>query len=286
MSEQLELVEEVAESVEEILPTADSGMDFEDEGEDGAEPLAAEVPAETEEVTAEGEGEAVIAAETPAAVEPATPAAIAQAAIDAHKAAEAEKGETKLPFDRAAARAHIVQTYAEKYTISEENAARLATEPEKVLPELLGEMAVDVYEAMYNTFIQLASKTIPQMIQRHSDGQGHKTKFMEAHPQIAEHIKANPNAFPQVAEAAAFWRKQNPAATPEEAVEGIGKLVNTMFKLSAPDPTVSAAAALVAKAKPIQKLPRRPAGANSAQARAEPEQSAMDEALGFELPDS
>lgn len=308
----------VEEPVVESPTAAADALGYDEDGEDAVEPSVPAAPEGGGEapvvapVVAEAEPVAVVEPTEPAAPEPAgvdgeeptveaTPvvaldpiaqaAQAAKAALDAQTAADAQKAPVETqpqPFDRAAAREQIVKTYTEKYAISPETAERLATEPEKVLPELLGGMVVDVYEAVYHTFVQMAEKTLPEMIRQHSAGRDQENRFFDSHPQLADHVRANPTTLNQVAEAATFWRKQNPVASSEEAVAGIGTLLYALFgitKEAAAASNGAAAPASTVAPSSTPKLPRKPAGAGSGQAPIVPGINPMEEALSFELPD-
>ena len=285
--------------VEESAPEADNSAIDALSYDDGAnlieEPLgelSAEEPKEEEGLVdlpvdgKDGEEEelpvtpAVDAATSPS-ISDAAAAVAAQAAKAALDAQSAPQKEEAPAFDSVAARKDLVDIYAKKYTISEEDITKLATAPEEVLPRMIGEATVDAYEAVYHTLVKMAQAEIPKMIAQYMDEQKTTTGFYSAHPTLAVHLEANPDLRPQVAEAAAFWRKQNPNGTPEEAVAGIGALSKQLFGLKDEDPVTTSSSN-----EPKPKLPRKPAGVGSVQAAPDLVKSAEIDALFFEQEDN
>ena len=261
-------VEETIEEDAASEPTSMDALDFQDSDEDDVEAPLIEATPEPEPEPTPAEAASV---EEPVVTPVAEPAAATPPV------------EPPAPFDREAARATAVQSFSERYKISEDQAERLATEPEKVLPELLGNMAVDVYEAIYNAFTAVAPNVIRQTIHQERSVRHHNTAFMTANPHIQEALSTNPALGTQVVNIGKFWREANPDATPEEAIVGMGEAITTMLKLT---PKEAAPAAPLVAPEPIPIMPRKPAASTPGQDAPTQDLSEFEKALGFNIPDS
>lgn len=104
------------------------------------------------------------------------------------------------------------------YAMGEEDALALATEPEKVLPKLAARLHMQV---MQNVQAQMAQtmpnvlKTVQEATVRESKA---KEEFFSAWPELR-------GSEAQVLQAGMLYRQMNPTASPQEAIEGIGRIV-------------------------------------------------------------
>lgn len=129
------------------------------------------------------------------------------------------------------------------YSFDDQTALRLQTEPEKVLPALAAQLHLDV---MRNVMAQVQTM-VPQMVQQVNTSSAREAKaqdmFYGAFPELRAHEA-------QVLQMGEVYRRMNPTASADEAVQGIGNL--TMAALG----MVRTPAAAVA---PVPVAPYRPA---------------------------
>ena len=167
-----------------------------------------------------------------AAQPPAKPAEVAAETPEAKAAREvAEKAEEEKLFNGL----------VEYYKLPDDMAVKLATEPELVLPHL----AARVHQAVSRQAMQVLAQQLPRQImavmqfqQKESES---KSAFYRAWPQLAPHEE-------QVLKAGEMFRRMNPTATAEEAIQAIGRIVVASLNLA--PPPVSGAAAAPAAAAP------------------------------------
>lgn len=165
--------------------------------EPGGEPAPEDQPGEGEQPAGEdqqpGEGQQPEVQET----------AEQKAAREAKEAEQRQKYEQELE---------------DYYKLPDDLAARLATEPETVLPKLAAKVHQAVMVGVQNQVTQM----IPEMFQRMQQVQKANQSAMDAFygrwPGLRKHEK-------QVLEVGKMYRQMNPKATPQESVERIGMLV-------------------------------------------------------------
>lgn len=104
------------------------------------------------------------------------------------------------------------------YAFDEATATQLSTEPEKVLPKLAAKLHVDVYKTVYAQLAQMVPEMIRNVSAMDARENSAKEKFFGAWPELKQYEK-------QVIEAGMMFRKLNPNANADEAVQAIGKLV-------------------------------------------------------------
>lgn len=133
-----------------------------------------------------------------------------------------------------------IQRLTKDYAFNEDDAARLQTEPELVLPELAAKMQVN----MTQQIVEIVQRMMPQMVQPELQ---RTNKEAQAETFFAQHNSdidlKNDTHRTAVIEAGKAFRKMNPKATPEEAAKGIGQIVRVSLGLpaaSAPPPTPKA----------------------------------------------
>lgn len=173
--------------------------------------------------------------------------------------------------EEKAAREQQEQQAAQKYTeelekyyaLPEDLAARLATEPEKVLPTL----AARVHQAVERGMRQYMAQAVPQFLQQYQAVTEANTKAKEAFYGRWPSLK---NYEKQVQEVGAMFRQMNPKATPEDAIERIGATVCAAMGIT-PDAKPGGAPNLPARpTSSARPAPARPAGVGSSQAGAQP----------------
>lgn len=254
---------ETPEAHENILDT----LDFEDSGdlEDGVQDIIGDPEEKEPVVVAAGETvEEVKAIEVkteepkveevkteepkvePVAAEPVEP--VVAAAPEPTKEERAEQYQTQ--------KAELQKQYESQFQLTEEQADRMTTEPEKVLPELLSQVFINSYEALYFGIMQQMQPLLNNVLDKRTTLQTTQDEFWSANPEIAEHIKANPQSAQQLSHLGNAWQAMNPGNTDrQQAITGIGKLAMAHFGLA----TTPAAPAAAPKTIP----PRTPAAATA-----------------------
>lgn len=161
-----------------------------------------------------------------------------------------------------------LQELAKMYTLSEEDAKALLTEPEVVLPKLAANLHKQVLsavqQAIYSQIPQLID-TVTQARQREYEAQN---AFYSRWPQLRQHSDA-------VLRVAQLYRAANPTASSTEAIEQIGRIVSLSLGLQSPEPEPTKAPATY-----------RPAGAQTASAPVPPKpKSPIDSFIEEDLSD-
>lgn len=241
-------------------PAPDSGpiSDFTDLLDDadefeGEEPAA--IPA--------GEAPAAPAASPSAPAAPVPSPAPPQAAVPAQPAAPATPPAAPVtpaitPEQIAEFRKKALEELEAHYKLPDDEAVALATEPEKVLPRLAARLQMQVMDEVARQL----QRDLPLMLQTQQLGRETETKargqFFGEWPGLAEHEA-------QVLEVGKMFRAANPQATPEMAIETVGRMTAMALGLdeavvrrkaeSAPSPATAAS--------PVPQ-PRRPVGVGSA----------------------
>jgi hypothetical protein len=136
------------------------------------------------------------------------------------------------------------------YKLPEDLATQFEAEPAVALPQLAAKLHMAVEHSLMTRLNQELPQYIAlyqQMQQRESEA---KTAFYDAHPDLKGYE-------PQVLQAAEIFRRLNPTATPEQAIQGIGLLVRTSLGIQP-----SATSAPGGAPAPVQTAaPRSPASA-------------------------
>lgn len=175
---------------------------------------------------------------TPAApaapVQPPPPTPPAQPATPPPPAVSPEEAARQ----QAEVQGKVVGALTERYRgfITEELVNDLAVSPEKVLPQLLAQVAYDAVSSM----VGIMQQQVPQVVQE-------TTTRTNAQAQAAKeffgvnHDLVKPEYQPVINEAAKMYRALNPNATRAEAIKGVGKLVRAQLGLAEPTATPPAA---------------------------------------------
>lgn len=219
-----------------------------------AQPPAATPPAQPAQPQAQPQAQPAAPAAQPepqAQPQPA-PAQPAAETPEAKKAREQREAEEAAAFTRS---------LEEYYSIPEELAARLPTEPEKVLPVL----AAKVHQAVLNGVQAWITQQLPAFLHSHEQvrqsNEATKNAFYERWPQLKTYEK-------QVLQVGRMYREMNPTATPEAIREKVGSIVCAALNVP-----VTAAPGGNGSQPPAPRQPinsPRPAGAGSSAAGAEP----------------
>lgn len=149
-----------------------------------------------------------------------------------------------------------VARFEKEFEFSEEDASRLQTEPELVLPKLAARLKMEAVEGAIAVIQQMIPKLIPQAVQATDREKEAQDFFFGKNPDLKKYPK-------QIQQAGMMFRKLNPKASPEEAAIKIGEIVRSSLglapvKAGAPAPTPKAAA------KPAPHKPVQPGSARSA----------------------
>ncbi|HYE38148.1 hypothetical protein [Methylocaldum sp.] len=151
-----------------------------------------------------------------------------------------------------AARTTYFNELVQAYQILPEDAARLQTEPENVLPVLAARVQMQVLDAVFSTLPQRVHAMIGHHIQATEREKAAESDMFTAYPALKEHRDA-------VLRVGAMYRAANPKATRQEAMKAIGDYCVQMLGLQAP---AAAAPAPAAPANPF--VPAQSSGAGTA----------------------
>jgi len=196
----------------------------------------------------------------PQAVTPQAPAEAPEVRA-AREKAERETTEKKLHTD--------LEAY---YKIPDDWSARLATEPELVLPQLAAKLHLAVMEGVQRLLANEMPKTVQGMIavnQREAEAKG---AFYGRWPELKKHEQ-------QVLQAGMLFNQLNPTASPEERIEKIGRIVSESLGIpiagTVPQPQTPPA--------PTPPAPFKPAGGASGARGPGPTPSNEFEAIAEEM---
>ena len=201
--------------------------------------------------------------EAPQEEAPAEAEAPAQQEEPAPAPQEAQAPPALTPEALAKARNDAIQRIAQRFTFTDEERESLREEPDKVLPSLAARLQVETYEMVLAALHSVLPTLIGQAIQGHQVAQTTHSKFLERWPELKD-----PRYEPVIREVAAQYRKAFPNATPEDAIEDIGRIAMRKLGIKPKSPEQ--------KARPTSPSPRSyvPAGrgaASSAQPVKKPE---------------
>jgi hypothetical protein len=144
---------------------------------------------------------------------------------------------------------------AGQYTLAEDDARGMLTEPEVVLPKLAAKMHQQMLVAVQQTLYQQLPQLIHAVTEQRLVESDAQNRFFSRWPQLRPHQQA-------VVSVGQMYRAANPKATPEEAVEQIGRIV--AMSLGIPDGTQApppAPAVTTSMTRPVPSAPHRPAAA-------------------------
>ena len=160
---------------------------------------------------------------------------------------EAPKVEPSTQPDYATWRGEKMQDLAKNlYAVSDEDAAKLLTEPEVVLPQLAARMHMEVLENAMRAMQAMVPQVLRSVQSYEKVEQDARSVFHQANPDLAD-----PQLEPAIFEMGKIYRRLNPAATPDVASIAIGNLVRASLGIAAPQPGAGAPPVLQSKPTPI-----------------------------------
>jgi hypothetical protein len=186
--------------------TPEETLDFSDFLE---EPAAEEPPASAPEPQAQPQS--------------ATTQPPAQQAPQVQQAPQEVQPQTAQPGNAEEVRQRLLAEIAKRYTVSDEMAAQLLTEPGKVLPQIAASLYLDVVSAALNLLVQ----QLPQMIGQYMTARSAEEQFFERWPELRD-----PKYHKAIREVAIALQSAEPNLTPEQARERIGATVMAMYGLA------------------------------------------------------
>jgi hypothetical protein len=163
----------------------------------------------------------------------------------------------RLAAEKTAAEAKTKELFdglAKQYQLPEDMAARLATEPEQVLPFLAAKVHQHVMAQVEQMVAQQLPGRIHQVVETTRRDSEAKSAFYKAWPTLNEREHHD-----KVMMVGTLFRQLNPTATPDEAIQRIGRVVHEALGLPIPAATTTAPAAASVAPAPAQQ-PFRPAG--------------------------
>jgi hypothetical protein len=187
--------------------TPEETLDFSDFLE---EPVAEESPASAHEPQAQPQSATPSAQQAPP---------VQQLTQEAQPQAE----QPAQPSNAEEVRQRLLAEIAKRYTVNDEMAAQLMTEPGKVLPQIAASLYLDVVSAALNLLVQ----QLPQMIGQYMTARSAEEQFFERWPELRD-----PKYHKAIREVALALQSAEPNLTPEQARERIGATVMAMYGLA------------------------------------------------------
>ena len=160
---------------------------------------------------------------------------------------EAPKAEPSAQPDYATWRGEQVQNLAKSlYAVSDEDAAKLLTEPEVVLPQMAARLHMEVLENAMRAMQAMVPQVLRSVQTYDKVETDARSMFHQANPDLAD-----PQLEPAIFEMGKIYRKLNPTATPEVATVAIGNLVRASLGIAAPQPGAGAPPVLQPQVAPV-----------------------------------
>lgn len=170
--------------------------------------------------------------ETPPAVEP--DKSVSQP-TQAQEIATEEVPAARTPEQEAQVLGQLQDALSKQYVLSEEQADLLVTDPNKVVPQLLAQMHMNVLSHA----LRMVQESLPQQFTQHTERalaeQKLNDQFNTAFPDLSLSDKEVNQA---VTQAVALVKTQMPKATMEEKIQRVGALTRAL--LGKPAPTAQA----------------------------------------------
>ncbi|MBW2081547.1 MAG: hypothetical protein JRI39_00335 [Deltaproteobacteria bacterium] len=172
------------------------------------------------------------------------------------------KGRGPTEEELQAQRKAAIEQIASHYSLSEEEAAQMMTEPEKVLPQLVGRVFVDVYEALLRT----QQFVVPQMLQQHLQqrelAQQQTRSFFEKYP-----VLNKPEYYETIRKVADAVRQTDPNLSVDEAMSRVAGIAAYSLGVSL-EPEKKPEEPAAPQQKPF--TPAAPGGAGAPPPKAKP----------------
>jgi hypothetical protein len=157
------------------------------------------------------------------------------------------KAESSAQLDYATWRGEKMQELAKGlYAVSDEDAAKLLTEPEVVFPQLAAKLHMEVLENAMRAMQVMVPDVLRSVQTYERTEQDARSVFHQANPDLAD-----PRLEPAIFEMGTIYRKLNPSATPDVASVAIGNLVRASLGIAAPTPGAGTPPVLQSKPTPI-----------------------------------
>lgn len=192
---------------------------------EGSQPPASPVPEVKAPVATDDK-------ETPPAVEP--DKSVSQP-TQAQEIATEEVPAARTPEQEAQVLGQLQDALSKQYVLSEEQADLLVTDPNKVVPQLLAQMHMNVLSHA----LRMVQESLPQQFTQHTERalaeQKLNDQFSAAFPDLSLSDKEVNQA---VTQAVALVKTQMPKATMEEKIQRVGALTRAL--LGKPAPTAQA----------------------------------------------
>jgi len=221
------------------------------------EPTGEAVPAEPQAVPAPVSQKEPEPIRPPASAEPQPVAATPVAPAPAVAAPVQPPTPVPTAEQMKARRDALIDDFAKQFRISEEDAAVLATEPEKVLPRIAAQATVSAFEAVISTMRGMLPQMFENFTQEREARKTYRNSFYATWPQLDK-----PEYATTVRQVAETFGQLHPNATPEQAIKAIG--VQAAYMLGVPlDMPASAPAPVSAPAMPKPFTPASPGASGS-----------------------
>jgi hypothetical protein len=147
----------------------------------------------------------------------------------------------------------LVKDIAGRYGLSEEQKELLLTEPEKVLPDMIGRLYVDVFEGVLQAMMAQLPNYMHTYMQQADASRDRESQFYKRWPMLDK-----PEYKPHVNKLVATYRRLYPSATFEDVLENVG--LQAIVALKIPREQVLGGAAPATPAPATVSAPRyRPA---------------------------
>ena len=108
-----------------------------------------------------------------------------------------------------------------QYVIPDDQVDLLVTEPHKVLPQMAANIVANTYEAVVQYLNHAMPYLVQGMIQQHGVQRSETDRFFEAWPELK--ASQDPRLIPTVSWIAQGYRRMNPTASAEQAIQDVGR---------------------------------------------------------------
>lgn len=169
--------------------------------------------------------------------------------------------EPPKPFDMEAYVAEHLPRLEKLYTFSEEEAAQIQTEPELVMPKLAARLHMRIVQDALSGI----SAVLPQIIQQQQAAVEAERSSWDNFYSVNGDIRGKVTQD-QILSVAGMYKQINPAATPEQVIREVGRIIRTSLGMADPQ-AAPAAVAPTNSPTPVQQpapfVPARGSGLGS-----------------------
>ena len=131
----------------------------------------------------------------------------------------------------AALRSQAQQQLEQRYSLSKEDAEALISEPETVLPRLMSNIYLDVYDNIMRSMQVFLPQMVQQVNMSTSSQQRDESDFYSAWPRLADRKN-------EVSQIGQMYRRMNPTATKEQFIRDVGLHASIALQLPVESPLV------------------------------------------------